>query len=217
MIDPDPDSPYDRPNLSKDYLAGKAPEEWIPLHAAEFYTDRGIERVRATATLISTDQRVIELSDGTRRSYGALILAPGAEPVRLPVPVAEGGRVRYLRSLADSRAIIAAAGQQGRVVIGASFIGLEVASSPPARAGCTSSHRRPYRGAGDGAGLGAFVAGCTVECGLPPRPDREGGRRQHVTLDDGTRLDAGLVVAGVGVRPRVGLAQSTGAAWRDHS
>jgi NADPH-dependent 2,4-dienoyl-CoA reductase/sulfur reductase-like enzyme/nitrite reductase/ring-hydroxylating ferredoxin subunit len=215
MIDPDPDSPYDRPNLSKDYLAGKAPEEWIPLHPAEFYADRGIERVRATATVISTDQRVIELSDGTRRSYGALILAPGAEPVRLPVPVAEGGRVRYLRSLADSRAIIAAAGNGGAaVVIGASFIGLEVAASLRQRGlevHVVAPEAIPLARV-MGPELGAFVRrlheskGVVFHLGRTVKAVAAG----HVTLDDGTLLDAGLVVAGVGVRPRVGLAQSTG-------
>src|SRR6476661_1743763 len=135
MIGPESDVPYDRPNLSKDYLAGNAPEEWIPLHPRDFYEEKKIELllgVRVTA--IDPVGRTVALSDGRSLAWGALLLATGAEPVHLPIPGADGPNVRYLRSLADSRSIIAAAqGAKRAVVIGASFIGLEAAGSLRAR------------------------------------------------------------------------------------
>ena len=85
-------------------------------------------------TRIDTGQRAIELADGSQLSYGALLLATGAEPVRLDVPGANLDHVHYLRTLDDSRALIAKAEQARRaVIVGASFIGLEVASSLRAR------------------------------------------------------------------------------------
>ena len=136
IVDPDGDAPYDRPNLSKDYLAGNAPEEWIPLHPPDFYQQKGIE-LRRGPRVASLDPRGrrVRLDDGTDLSYGALLLATGASPVRLD-PHLEAGtpRVHYLRSLADSRRIVGAAREGGRaVVLGASFIGLEVAASLRAR------------------------------------------------------------------------------------
>src|SRR5438477_5464418 len=127
LIGADEFLPYDRPNLSKDYLAGNAPEEWIPLRPPEFYREQAIElRLGARVVAIRPDTREVELADGSRRRYGALLLATGAEPVRLGIPGNDLPNVYYLRTLADSRALIAAATAARRaVVIGASFIGLE--------------------------------------------------------------------------------------------
>src|SRR3546814_4040111 len=135
MVSPDSSGPYDRPNLSKDYLAGNAPEEWIPLRGPEFYQDHGIYlRLGERAAAIDTAQREVQLEDGSRCSYDALLIATGAEPVRLDLPGSDLPHVRYLRTLADSRAIIRKAETAQRaVVIGASFIGLEVAASLRAR------------------------------------------------------------------------------------
>ena len=131
MLSDDEAPPCDRPNLSKDYLAGNAPEEWIPLRPPEFYREQAIElRLGARVVAIRPDTREVELADGSRRRYGALLLATGAEPVRLGIPGNDLPNVYYLRTLADSRALIAAATAARRaVVIGASFIGLEVAAS----------------------------------------------------------------------------------------
>jgi 3-phenylpropionate/trans-cinnamate dioxygenase ferredoxin reductase subunit len=215
MIDREAASPYDRPNLSKDYLAGTAPEEWIPLHPPEFYEKHGIEVVRAGASSIDVAGRRVLLDDGTARSYGALLLAPGADPVRLDLPVAAGGRLLYLRSLADSRAVIAAATPARRaVVLGASFIGLEVAASLRHR-GLEVSIVAPEEvplARVMGAELGAFVRRLHEEHGVVfhlGRTARAIGA-DSVTLDDGTRLAADFVVAGVGVRPRVDLARAAG-------
>ena len=135
MLSADASLPADRPNLSKDYLAGRASEEWALLRSADFYRGKRhrspAEHARAR---IDTGQPAIELADGNRLSYGALLLATGAEPVRLDVPGADLDHVHYLRTLDDSRALIAKAEKARRaVIIGASFIGLEVASSLRAR------------------------------------------------------------------------------------
>src|SRR5690606_13436396 len=130
LVDPDESAPYDRPNLSKDYLAGNAPEEWIPLRPAGFHEQHGIERLHATVESIDGDARIVQLEGGERLSFGALLLATGSVPVRLRVPGAELPHVHVLRSLADCRSILAdieAAKQV--VVVGASFIGMEVAAS----------------------------------------------------------------------------------------
>ncbi len=132
LVDPDPDAPYDRPNCSKDYLAGSASEDWIPLHPPEFYRDLEIDIVRdRRVSDIEPRGRRIRLYDGATLEYGMLVLATGATPVRLPAPFeASRPRVHYLRSFADSKAIIAtAAGAERAVVLGTSFIGLELAAS----------------------------------------------------------------------------------------
>src|SRR5689334_18988612 len=107
MLSGDDASPVDRPNLSKDYLAGNAPEEWVPLRGDEFYSDNGIElRLGTGVGAIDPKAREVVLSDGANVPYDRLLLATGAEPVRLTIPGAGAGQVHTLRSLADSRAII---------------------------------------------------------------------------------------------------------------
>src|SRR5436190_14745745 len=131
LIGADESLPYDRPNLSKDYLAGKAPEEWIPLRPPEFYREQKIDALtNTTVTGIDPKAKQITLSDGRSLGYGALLLATGAQPVHLMVPGADLPHVCYLRTLTDSRRIIEKAKDARRaVVIGSSFIGLEVAWS----------------------------------------------------------------------------------------
>src|SRR5262249_29293690 len=135
LLSADESVPYDRPNLSKDYLAGNAPEEWIPLHPTEFYAERGIElQLGARAASIDLGARRVHLESGVAVPFEALVLATGAEPVRLPLPGGELQHVHYLRSLADSRGLIArASGARRAVVMGASFIGLEAAAALRAR------------------------------------------------------------------------------------
>jgi apoptosis-inducing factor 3 len=135
MLSNDDAGPVDRPNLSKDYLAGNAPEEWIPLRGDDFYSDNAIElRLKASVTAIDLRGREVALADGGKVAYDRLLLATGAEPVRLPTPGADQPHVHTLRSLADSRAIVELAKTARRaVVIGASFIGLEAAASLRAR------------------------------------------------------------------------------------
>jgi NADPH-dependent 2,4-dienoyl-CoA reductase/sulfur reductase-like enzyme/nitrite reductase/ring-hydroxylating ferredoxin subunit len=217
LYDTDRDAPYDRPNLSKDYLAGTASEDWIPLHPPEFYRDRGIEIVqsRRVASVEPKAKRIL-LDDGRAQEYGALLLATGATPVRLPAEMERAKpAVRYLRSFEDSKAIIAAAAQAKRIVVlGASFIGLEVAASLRARkleVHVVSPDERPLQRV-MGAELGDFIRrlheGHGVNFHLSQKVRRiDGGA---VTLEDGTSLSADLVVAGIGVRPNVELAERAG-------
>ena len=87
MLSADDAGPYDRPNLSKDYLAGNAPEEWIPLRSPDFYREQGIElKLGARAVAIDPKAREVQLADGSRQRFGALLLATGAEPVHLGIP-----------------------------------------------------------------------------------------------------------------------------------
>jgi NADPH-dependent 2,4-dienoyl-CoA reductase/sulfur reductase-like enzyme/nitrite reductase/ring-hydroxylating ferredoxin subunit len=214
MIDPDRDAPYDRPNLSKDYLAGNAPEEWLPLHPKEFYDSQHIEILSgAEATAIDTKAKTVRLSDGSSRSYDRLLIATGASPIRLDMPGAD--RVRYLRSLRDCRSIIdVASGASTAVVIGASFIGLEVAASLTTRGlKVTVVAPEPLPLARVlGADLGSLIQHVHEEHGVVFKLGRKAASMDEnsVTLDDGTRIDADLVVAGVGVRPNLRLAESAG-------
>ena len=135
MLSSDSVAPVDRPNLSKDYLAGSAPEDWLPLRPDSFYREAGIDlRLNTAVTSIDTKARNVVTAAGGTVAYDRLLLATGAEPVRLPVPGAGQPHVHMLRSLADSRSIInAVKGGRRALVIGASFIGLEVAASLRAR------------------------------------------------------------------------------------
>src|SRR5207302_9559008 len=116
-------------------LAGNAPEDWVPLRPDSFYPVNGIElRLNANVTGIDPRSHEVALAGGNRVPYDRLLLATGAEPVRLPIPGADQPHVRTLRSLADCRAIIERAKTARRVVVlGASFIGLEVAAALRAR------------------------------------------------------------------------------------
>src|SRR5947209_3448202 len=131
MLSDDDDVPVDRPNLSKDYLAGTAPEDWVPLRPDDWYRDNDIDlRLNTAMARIDPRARAVEIGGSERMQYDRLLLATGAEPVRLPVPGADRPHVYTLRSLKDCRAIIAATqGARRVVVVGASFIGLEVAAA----------------------------------------------------------------------------------------
>src|SRR5262249_41193137 len=106
-------------------------DEWIPMWPPELYTERRIELVLGTRVAkIDAAAKAVILADGSRVPFGALLLATGADPVRLPIPGADAAHVYYLRSFADSRAIVERASTaKHAVVAGASFIGLEVAAS----------------------------------------------------------------------------------------
>jgi len=215
VVDADVDAPYDRPNLSKDYLAGNAPEEWIPIRPSGFHDEHDIQLVRSNAERIDVAGRTVHLKGGRAVRYNALILATGAEPIHLGIPGDDLPRVHYLRSLADSRSIIAAAQSAKRaVVIGASFIGLEVAASLRTRGldvHVVAPEKLPLERV-LGAHLGAFVRSLHEEHGVQFHLERKPARIEPgaVLLDDNTRLDADLIVIGVGVRPRLALAESAG-------
>jgi NADPH-dependent 2,4-dienoyl-CoA reductase/sulfur reductase-like enzyme/nitrite reductase/ring-hydroxylating ferredoxin subunit len=216
LISADADPPVDRPNLSKDYLAGEAQEDWIPLEPAAFYKDHQIDLLLGTpVTAIHPNTRTVVLADGQSRTYGALLLATGAAPVRLTVPGADGPHVHYLRSFADSKAIVAAAQAGARaVVVGASFIGLEVAAALRARkvhVDVVAPDDLPLSKV-LGPSLGHFVQGLHEKQGvvfhLRQTVTSIAGR--VVSLSGGRSVEADFVVVGIGVRPLVELAEHAG-------
>src|SRR5437763_11341097 len=218
LITADESLPYDRPNLSKDYLAGTAPEEWIPLRSADFYREQKIETLTNTSvTRIDAKSKRVTLSNGRSLDYGTLLLATGAEPVRLDIPGSDLPHVYYLRTLADSRHIIAKAENARRaVVIGASFIGLEVAASLRERkleVAVVGKGSLPLEKV-LGRELGKLIRethethGVKFHLGRTPAVIKD----RHVHLDDGTILDCDLVVVGIGVRPNTSLAEQAGLA-----
>jgi NADPH-dependent 2,4-dienoyl-CoA reductase/sulfur reductase-like enzyme/nitrite reductase/ring-hydroxylating ferredoxin subunit len=218
MLSADDARPYNRPNLSKDYLAGTAPEEWVPLRPPEFYAEHRIElKLGAHAAAIDAKAREVRLADDSRRHYGALLLATGATPVRLDIPGSNLPHIHYLRTLADSRALIAAATTARRaVVIGASFIGLEVAASLRKRGlevHVVAPEARPMENV-LGQEVGDLVRKVHEEHGVafhlgttPASFDRS-----YVTLRGGEQLAADFVVIGIGVRPEIALAEQAGIA-----
>ena len=217
VVDPDDAAPYDRPNLSKDYLAGTAPEEWIPLREPDFYPRHGIDVVRGVrAVAIDPSAKQLHLTDGRRVRFDRLLLAPGAEPVRLDVPGGDLPHVRCLRSLADSREIIARSGEARRVVIvGAGFIGLEVAASLGTRGlevHVVAPASQPLQSV-LGEELGGFVRTLHERRGVVFHLGRRAAAitREAVTLDNREMLPADLVVIGVGVVPSTELARTAGA------
>ena len=218
MLSADASVPYDRPNLSKNYLAGNAPEEWIPLRSAEFYQEQDIDlKLGVRVTAIDTASRHVQLVDGSRYAYDALLLATGAEPVRLDLPGGDLPHVHYLRTLADSRALVAKAlVSQRAVVIGASFIGLEVAASLRARnidvhvVGRETCPMEKILG----AEIGNFIRKLHEEHGVTFHLGTTAASidKRSVTLESGENLPADLVVIGVGVRPAIALAEQAGLA-----
>jgi NADPH-dependent 2,4-dienoyl-CoA reductase/sulfur reductase-like enzyme/nitrite reductase/ring-hydroxylating ferredoxin subunit len=216
LISADTDPPVDRPNLSKDFLAGEAQDDWIPLWGDDFYREQRIDLVLGRrASSIDTAKRIVRLDDGSERQYGALLLATGADPVRLPIPGATDDRVRYLRSFADSRAIVERAATAKHVVVaGASFIGLEVAASLRARGiavDVVAPESTPLERV-MGVEAGRFVRSLHEAQGVTFRLGQTVARidGRKVTLSEGTSIDCDFLVMGVGVRPAVALAEQAG-------
>jgi nitrite reductase/ring-hydroxylating ferredoxin subunit/thioredoxin reductase len=218
IVSAEADPPYDRPNCSKDYLAGKAPLEWMALRDAGFYERTGID-LRAGAEVGALDLQAssVVLKDGVGLPFEALILATGAEPIRPPIPGFDQANVHVLRSLTDCEAIIrdATPGRQVAIV-GASFLGLEVAAALVGRGlevHVIAPEATPLAKV-LGEELGRFIRSVHEGKGVKFHLGRSvtgfaGGR---VALDDGSGVPADFVVAGVGVRPRIGLAQDAGLA-----
>ena len=203
--------PYDRPNLSKEYLQGEADPAWLPLRSAEFFAAHDIEvMLGKEIERIDAAKKLISFVDGGSLLADAILVATGGEPRHLPFQTANQENVFLLRSYADSDSIIAAADKGKRaIVIGASFIGMEVASSLTKR-GCQVTVVAPddvpfkkilgaeigrlfqevHEKNGVKFKLGASVAGFT-------------GRKKvtAVMLENGEQLDADLVVVGIGVKP----------------
>src|SRR5262249_18440833 len=213
MLSSDAAGPYDRPNLSKDYLAGAVPFDYVPLRDESFYEENGI-KIQLGKNVLGLDLRAHEVLLWGEKplGYDGLLLATGAEPVRLTIPGADQPLVHTLRSLADSDAIIAAAkASRQAVVVGASFIGLEVAASLRARkleVHVVAPDKRPMERI-LGPDMGDFIRALHEEHGvifhLETKPK---ALDEVVHLENGETIESDLVVVGIGVRPRLGLAEN---------
>jgi NADPH-dependent 2,4-dienoyl-CoA reductase/sulfur reductase-like enzyme/nitrite reductase/ring-hydroxylating ferredoxin subunit len=218
IVSADESPPCDRPNLSKDYLAGTASDDWIPLRAPEYYSDRRIDLVlKARVTSIDTQHRKVQVDNGKTYAFDRLLLATGADPVRLSIPGASDSQLFYLRTYADSRALVAAtASASGKqvVIVGGSFIGLEVAASLRERGiavHVVARDKQPLERV-MGPEVGQFIRRLHESHGvifhLEDSVIRVEGRR--AILESGAALDADFLVLGVGVRPSVSLAEEAG-------
>jgi len=219
LIGDEPERPYERPPLSKDYLRGETTDRPY-VHDESFYADNRIELRTATrVSAIDAGSRELVLDDDQRLGYDRLLIATGAEPRRLDLPGAELNGVHYLRTLADSERI-GARFEPGRrfVVIGAGWIGAEIAASARQK-GCevtmVESASLPLLRV-LGAEVGRIYRDLHVANGVEFLPETgverfEGdGSVERVVTADGKTIEASDVVVGIGVTPRVGLAEAAG-------
>lgn len=216
ILSDDADAPCDRPNLSKDYLAGTAPEEWMSLRSEDYYKNNHINlQLDTHVQHIDTVNYQLTTREGRNIAFDRLVLATGAEPVRLPIPGQESSHVFTLRSFADSRRIIEHAhNAKTAVMLGSGFIGLEVAAALRTRGlvvHVVSLDQCPLQNV-LGSELGNFIRSLHEEHGVIFHMETSLTtiEAQTVTLSNGTKLEADLVILGVGVRPRTALAESAG-------
>ena len=216
LVGDDEPWPVDRPNLSKDFLAGTASEEWMPLRTPDYYESIHVELLTGNPVVrIDPGEHRVYLRNGQSLPYGALLLATGAEPRSLSIQGADLPHVFRLRTLADSRSIVSKAqGMQRCAVIGSGFIGLEVAASLRHRGLQVAVIARDSvpLAAVLGADLGRFIQGLHEQHGVRFFPDAttRAIRPDGIELTDGQFVEAGMVVLGVGVSPRTLLAEEAG-------
>jgi len=217
LLGAEPERPYERPPLSKDYLRGETERGGVYLQEdAGWYAEHEVE-LRASTPVASLDvgERAVVLDDGERVGYDALLLATGAEPKRPPIPGAELQGVHLLRTFADADALRAVLDRGGRlVVIGAGWIGCEVAASARQRGmevAVVEPRSVPLEGV-LGPALGAFYRDVhadhdvALHLGTEVKAIDGAGRAERVRTSDGATLDCDAVVIGVGVAPRTALA-----------
>ena len=211
MITREDRAPYDRPNLSKDYLHGNAEPEWMPLRSEEFFKEHGIKLVlNREVTLVDARAKTITFEGGETMEYDALLVATGGAPVRLNIAGSDLKNVCMLRSFADADSIIEIAGRSRRaVVVGASFIGMEAAYSLRERGlevTVVAPSQEPFE-ATLGAEIGALFRRLHESHGIRFKLGSivyrfEGSHNvEAVVLDNGERIETDMVVVGVGVRP----------------
>jgi 3-phenylpropionate/trans-cinnamate dioxygenase ferredoxin reductase subunit len=220
LLGAEPERPYERPPLSKQYLQGAAERDSAYVHPEGWYADSDVElRTGVRAVGLDPAGHRVQLDSGEQLPYRFVLLATGATPRRLPVPGAELDGVRYLRTLADADGLRAELAGGGRrvVVIGGGWIGLEVTAAARHHGNAVTvvePQPTPLY-AVLGAQLGEVFArlhrghGVDVRTGVSVRAlEGAGGRVRSVLLDGGVALAADLVVVGVGVVPNTGLAEA---------
>lgn len=221
LLSDDADAPYDRPNLSKDVLSGEMPEDQLPLRPPAWYAEAAIElRLRTPATGIDPLGRRVLLADGEAVPFDRLLIATGAEPVRPPIPGAEAPEVLTLRSWRDASHLMVRANAARRaVLVGAGFIGLEVAAALRQRGlavTVVAPQQRPLEKV-LGPQLADLVRQVHEARGVVFRLGEEVAEivSDRVRLKGGEMLEADLVLLGTGVKPRTALAEAAGLAVED--
>ena len=222
LVGAEPERPYERPPLSKDYLQGKAERDKAFVHEASFYSDHDIElRVGEMVTGLDPGHRELALGTGKRLSFDRLLLATGAEPRRLSVPGGDLEGIHYLRTLADSDALRQRLGAGGKlVVVGAGWIGAEVAASAR-QLGADVTVIDPFSVPLErvlGSEVGAIYRdvhrdhGVELLLGTGVSAFDGSSRVERVSTDDDREIECDTVVVGVGVEPRTQLAAAGGLA-----
>lgn len=216
VISEDTDVPYDRPNLSKDYLAGTAPEEWMSLRGDDFYKDKKIQlRLKSKVTKLDPTKKQLTLSSGDAVEYDKCLIATGGVPVKPPIPGIELSHVHFLRSFADCRSLIAdISGKKKIVVVGAGFIGLEAAAALKTRGldvTVIAPNEFPLEHA-VGREVGAFLKSVHEQNGIHFALQRsvEKIERTGVILNDKSIRPADVVLVAVGIRPSADWTSGTG-------
>jgi NADPH-dependent 2,4-dienoyl-CoA reductase/sulfur reductase-like enzyme/nitrite reductase/ring-hydroxylating ferredoxin subunit len=211
MITREERAPYDRPNLSKDYLQGHAEPEWMPLRGDDFFKEHDIDLIlKREVTRVDARTKTITFESGETMDYDALLVATGGAPVRLNIPGADLKNVCVLRSFTDADSIIETSAHSRRaVVVGASFIGMEAACSLRERGlevTVIAPSQEPFE-ATLGPEIGALFRQVHESHGVRFKLGNivyrfEGSHNvEAVTLDNGEQIETDMVVVGVGVRP----------------
>jgi len=220
LLGSEAERPYERPPLTKDYLRGDSPREKAYVHEEGFYAERDIElETGATVATIDPGASRVTLDDGRELSFDRLLLATGAEPRRIPVPGADLAGIHYLRTLADCDLLRERLDAGGHVVVvGAGWIGSEFAASARQRGldvtlvdPLTLPNERIF-----GAEIGTFYRdvharhGIELALGEGVESFEGNGAVARVRTSAGRAIECDFVVVGIGVAPRVELAQQAG-------
>jgi 3-phenylpropionate/trans-cinnamate dioxygenase ferredoxin reductase subunit len=222
LVGAEPETPYERPPLSKGYLLGTADRESPRVHPADWYPENDVDlRTGVRATHLDPVAHRLTLDTGEELGYAKLLLATGASARRLPVPGADLDGVRYLRTFADSDQLLADLSGGGKrvLIVGAGWIGLEVAAAARHHGNdvtIVEPQPTPLHAA-LGPDMGAVFARLHRQHGVDLFTDttvREfrgtDGRVTSVVTDGHAGLDADLVVVGIGATPNIELAAAAG-------
>lgn len=211
MITQEDKFPYDRPNLSKDYLQGTAEAEWMPLRSEVFYKEYGIEILfNKKVKSVDSENNSIAFDNGEEIKFDKLLIATGGTPRKLNIPGSDLNNIYYLRSFADSDEIINKAKDSKKaVVIGASFIAMESAHSLTERGlkvTVVAPEEIPFERV-FGKEIGSLfkrqheAKGVEFKLGRNVKSFEGGGNINNVVLDNDEKIQTDLVLAGIGVRP----------------
>jgi len=207
--------PYDRPNVSKEYMMGEAKDEWMPLRPPEFYEKYGIETIMENEIVdLDPEDNTFTLGNGCKLEYDKALIATGVSPRKLDVPGSDLGNIFTLRSMGDGDRIIESAGDvSNAVVVGSSFIGMETAHSLREiglDVTVIGMESVPFENV-FGAEVGEMFRREHERNGVKFKLERKVSEFKgdtkvtSVVLDDGTEVETGLVIIGIGVVPSTGL------------